>query len=291
MMEEPPLVSVLVPLRNSTRTLAYALASIAAQDYPNVEIIVSDNCSSDDTASLARAFVAQDPRRRFIQQKTPLPVFEHFSRIIPTAAGKYIVFCADDDSRADNYLSALVETLEATPRAILAYGKTFVFASDPKTAIEKPHRFDTMDRGRLGRVCLGAGNRCYHFYGLWRGDVLRALPLITCLHWPDMPIMLSAAAIGPFIKTDATSFLYREIPKTSSTRLQEQSMISGASLLRQEWSLISAVTRALYPLGGLTSVIFALAVLCQAEFRYILYPLTPPLARRLWARFVRGRTA
>jgi glycosyltransferase involved in cell wall biosynthesis len=284
-----PLVSVLVPLRNSAKTFDYALASVAAQDYENIEVLLSDNCSSDDTPVLAHAFAVLDPRRRFVRQDAPLAVFDHFSRLVALSRGKYIVFCADDDYRDSNYISVLVAALESRPEAVLAFGKTFIFGEDRNIFVEKEHHFETVGRRPLSRILYGTRHRCYHFYGLWRGDCLRALPMLNCLHWPDMPLMLSAAVHGVFVKSDATGFYYREVPKTMAVRLKEQSLAPGASLLRREWSLASAVARSLYPLGGAPAVCVALISLGWRELVATLYPLTPSFARRFWSRHVRGR--
>ena len=63
-----PLVSIGIPTYNRANgTLSLAIDSACNQDYPNLEIIVSDNCSPDDTAAIVNAF--NDERIRYIRQK------------------------------------------------------------------------------------------------------------------------------------------------------------------------------------------------------------------------------
>lgn len=58
-----PLVSVLLPVRNGEAELARALTSLLSQDYPNIEIIVVDDCSTDGTARIAEWFQHHYPDR------------------------------------------------------------------------------------------------------------------------------------------------------------------------------------------------------------------------------------
>ena len=60
-----PLVSIGMPTYNRADLFREALALARAQDYPNLEIIVSDNHSTDDTERVAREVVAVDPRVRY----------------------------------------------------------------------------------------------------------------------------------------------------------------------------------------------------------------------------------
>ncbi len=54
-----PLVTVCVPVRNGSQTIRRTLDSILAQDYPNYEVIVSDNCSTDDTAQIVQEYAGR----------------------------------------------------------------------------------------------------------------------------------------------------------------------------------------------------------------------------------------
>ena len=61
-MEDPPLVTAIIPAKDEEGTLAECLASVCAQSYPNLEIIVVDDRSTDRTGAIAREFAAADPR-------------------------------------------------------------------------------------------------------------------------------------------------------------------------------------------------------------------------------------
>ena len=63
-----PLVSVVVPAFNAERTLGETLGSIAAQDYPDLEILIVDDGSTDSTAEIASRFCADEPRARLLRK-------------------------------------------------------------------------------------------------------------------------------------------------------------------------------------------------------------------------------
>ena len=68
----PPLVSVIVPARNEAHNIARCVSSILSTTYPNLELIVVDDSSTDETAAIARDAAAGDPRARVITSP-PLP--------------------------------------------------------------------------------------------------------------------------------------------------------------------------------------------------------------------------
>jgi len=71
-LEDPPLVSVIVPARNEAKNIGPCVTSILATTYPNLELIVVDDSSTDGTPQIARDAAQRDPRARFITAP-PLP--------------------------------------------------------------------------------------------------------------------------------------------------------------------------------------------------------------------------
>jgi chlorobactene glucosyltransferase len=69
---DPPFVSVIVPARNESRNIARCLSSILSSTYPNLEVIVVDDASTDGTGDIARKLSTRDPRARVVVNP-PLP--------------------------------------------------------------------------------------------------------------------------------------------------------------------------------------------------------------------------
>lgn len=90
-----PRVSVCIPAYQAARYLQAALDSILAQDYPDFEVVVVDNNSSDGTREILDAI--KDDRLRVVRNATTLPVMDNFNYAVAQSRGKFVkVFCADD---------------------------------------------------------------------------------------------------------------------------------------------------------------------------------------------------
>ncbi|CAD6491931.1 MAG: Glycosyl transferase family 2 [Candidatus Argoarchaeum ethanivorans] len=90
-----PLVSICIPTYNVEKTIAETLNSIIDQTYKNLEIVISENASTDNTLSLLDKF--NDPRIKIYRTSKTIIAEQNFSRCIELATGDYIaIFHADD---------------------------------------------------------------------------------------------------------------------------------------------------------------------------------------------------
>jgi glycosyltransferase involved in cell wall biosynthesis len=103
-----PLVSVVTPTHNSARWLADTLASIRGQSYPNLEIIVVDDGSSDSSTGIARKF---DAKVLVLHNSSAGEARNHG---IENSTGKYIQFLDSDDILSSNKIATQVAALERT---------------------------------------------------------------------------------------------------------------------------------------------------------------------------------
>ena len=81
-------VSICIPTYNSATTIGETLNSILSQTYQDLEILVVDNASEDNTVKVAQEFV--DPRIRIYENETNLGGEGNFNRCIALAKGEYI---------------------------------------------------------------------------------------------------------------------------------------------------------------------------------------------------------
>lgn len=109
-----PLVTVGVLVYKRLEYVAQAIRSVAAQDYPNIELIVSDNGpNGEQVAAIARA---NYPRPFvFRQNPTSVSIVDHFNQVVDAASGHYYVLLCDDDELAPNYIGEMVQLLEEHP--------------------------------------------------------------------------------------------------------------------------------------------------------------------------------
>lgn len=118
-----PLVSVGVPTFNRAATIERALVSVLAQDYPNIEVVVSDNASSDATEAVCRRLARGDPRVRYLRQTANRGPTENFMEVLRQARGEYFMWLGDDDwLPGHSYISTCTAFLISHPDHALACG-------------------------------------------------------------------------------------------------------------------------------------------------------------------------
>lgn len=110
-----PLVSICVPTWNRAPFLKVTLESVLAQDYPRFEVVVSDNCSADDTERVCREFAVADPRVRYVRQSRNLGLHGNHNFLIEASRGDLLCFFHDDDLYDPRIVSEYVAFLAAHP--------------------------------------------------------------------------------------------------------------------------------------------------------------------------------
>ncbi len=94
---ERGLVSIIMPTWNSSRFVAESIDSILAQTYPNWELIITDDCSTDDTMQILREYASKDPRITVLENSRNSGPGVTRNRSLAAARGQYIAFCDSDD--------------------------------------------------------------------------------------------------------------------------------------------------------------------------------------------------
>lgn len=112
-----PLVSVLMTAFNREKFIAEAIESVLASSYENFELIVVDDCSTDNTNAVARTFQATDKRIKVFVNDQNLGDYKNRNRAASLASGKYIKYLDSDDLIYPWGLEAMVYCMEKFPEA------------------------------------------------------------------------------------------------------------------------------------------------------------------------------
>ncbi|MEQ8857289.1 MAG: glycosyltransferase family 2 protein [Pseudomonadales bacterium] len=105
-----PLVTIGIPTYNRAHgTLALALRSALHQTYPRIEVVVSDNCSTDDTPQLMAGI--DDPRFRYVRHQQNLGANGNFNACLDAARGDYFLLLHDDDLIDPDFVETCVAAI------------------------------------------------------------------------------------------------------------------------------------------------------------------------------------
>jgi glycosyltransferase domain-containing protein len=203
-MNESALVSIGIPCYNRANLIARAIESALGQDYANIEVIISDNASTDDTEEVCRAFAARDERVVYIRQETNRGASANFEEVFQQSRGEYFLWLGDDDWFDKNYVFVCVGFLEKHPDYVAAYGRALYYQGDEliwdragfslpqEQAIERVAKYyaQVEDNGL--------------FYGVFRREALQKANPIPNVMAGDWMFMAKVVFQGKVAVLDAT---------------------------------------------------------------------------------------
>lgn len=125
-----PLVSIVILSYNQIDFLKEAVFSCLEQDYPNKEIIISDNCSIDGSKEIIKNFVKQFPAVKAIFASQNTGITGNHNAALKACSGEYIAWMYADDLMLPGKITKQVERMEANPDCKICYHNLEVFDSD-----------------------------------------------------------------------------------------------------------------------------------------------------------------
>lgn len=109
-MRSEPWVSICIPAYNSEKFIEETLRSVLTQSYRNIEVVISDDCSVDNTAQIVNSF--KDGRIRFFKNEQNLGVEKNWNKTLRLASGKYCKLMGADDVLYPTFIEEQVNILE-----------------------------------------------------------------------------------------------------------------------------------------------------------------------------------
>lgn len=205
------LVTIAMPVRNGAATLRHALDSLLRQTHRDIQIVVCDNASTDETPDIVREYADRDDRVRHVRREEAVSAIQNWRIAYEQVDSRYFMWAADDDVRADDAVEVLLEALEREPAAGLAFGDVVKFR-DYARRLEQPvypYACDTRGMGVARRLFMDK-NGPFAPYGLFRTEVLTGYRWYDHTVSPDWPLFIYVLARTDIVQVDGATFYYKE---------------------------------------------------------------------------------
>lgn len=209
-----PLVSVGIPTYSRAAKLTRAIESVLAQTYRKLELVISDNASSDNTEAVCLAFREQDSRVRYLRSPYNRGPTANFNLLFGELRGDYVMLLSDDDWLDHGYIASCLAELDRRPGHVLACGIAHYLRDGVvvREGVEMQLENDSPNKRVL--TYLREVDENGVFYGLMPKAVLqRAAPLRNVLG-NDWLLAAAIAAQGK-VATVHTTSINRELDGTS----------------------------------------------------------------------------
>ena len=128
-MEEKK-ISIVLPVYNGAEYLAESIDSVISQTYANWELIIVNDCSTDDTLAIASKYASQDTRIKVLTNLQNLKLPKSLNVGFAHASGEYYTWTSDDNKYRPDALRVMMESLEKNPNAVMVYADESYIDSD-----------------------------------------------------------------------------------------------------------------------------------------------------------------
>ena len=270
-----PRVVALVPAWNASAFIAGTLDALIAQTCPSLEILISDDASPDETATICERYVARDGRFRLLRQPRNLGWVGNVNALLEQARGEYFLFAFQDDLLAPDYIVRCVSALEANPRAIMAFSD-IVLVSQDGSREEKSYAVLDGVPDRLRRAQLVArqqGSWWIPNRGVFRASAARTIGglrrHLRGEFTADWPWLLHMSLLGEFVR----------IPERLCTKIYlERSLSRGWNFGGRSWGAVTLSAMRAVSKSGI-----------PATEKFMLYATLTGLGRRRLTRAFRRK--
>jgi glycosyltransferase involved in cell wall biosynthesis len=194
-----PRVTIVIPTYNRAGPLLeQAIESVLGQDYPELDLLVLDDGSSDETPSLLERYAERHPGRFRSDRHDNIGQAKTLNRGYEMAQGELLGYLNSDDVLLPGAISKLVAAMEANPDAVLAYPAYRIIDEEGETHLTMtPPRWSVAEALRLHNCIVNVG-------AIFRREVFERIggwdpSLIYCA---DFDWCIRAGAVGPFVRVD-----------------------------------------------------------------------------------------
>lgn len=232
---ETPLVTVGIPVFNAAPQIVHTLQHVLSQTYQHLEVLVSDNFSTDGTTKVLSEVDGSDPRLRILYQSTNLGAIRNFNLLLQQASGQFFIWLAHDDIWSPDLLEKCIQVMLENSEVVICQPPALVVARTTPGQVMHVNRLRGFESRvpplrrslRVGRMLPATA-----VYGLFRTEALRRSGGMRVEPGGDLaffPLLLSGGAAA---EVPGAEFRYT-FGDTWRPSSEEVSMIMGQTFERK----------------------------------------------------------
>lgn len=201
-----PKVTALVPCYNSAEFILRTLECLAAQTWPNLEILIGDDCSNDETLEVVNRFAEGRRNVRVLERDTNLGWLRNTNDLMAQATGELMFFAFHDDLIAPSYVEKLVGALCDRPEAVLSFSDLELIELDGSGSIRIYDELTGLDNSFVRGFVMARCRRGWWIpnRGLFRATAFRRIGGIKpndCGEYSaDWTWLLHLSLLGEFVR-------------------------------------------------------------------------------------------
>jgi glycosyltransferase involved in cell wall biosynthesis len=233
---EAPTVTIGIPSYQCAAFIGEAIASVLAQDFTDLELLIVDDASTDGTVEVIAGF--DDPRIRVLHNETNIGPGRNWNRLLDEARGRYVKVMGCDDVLLPDSLGAQVAVLESDPDIVLVTGPRLLVTESGRRLMRRGNA------GFVGRVSgLVAARQMVRHGSHLVGEPVATLMRVSTAHEAghfdesepyciDMEMWFRLFELGDLYVLEQPVSKYRIVETSWSTTVAETQYDDVAELLR-----------------------------------------------------------
>lgn len=229
------LVSVGIPTRNRAPSLRRAVESVLAQDWEPLEVVISDNASTDETERLCEELARADRRVRYVRHPENVGPVANFREALHHARGELFMWLADDDWIDRSYVSACANALFTDAESVLVCGRAHYYRGGEFAFAERPVNLLGSSGWRRVVGFYRTVTLNGPFYGVTRRAALESLPLSQF----DWLLVAALAYLGKIRTLDGVS-IHRSLEGSSQDAAALARSLGLSPRQERNWQLVVA---------------------------------------------------
>lgn len=218
-MNKEPLVSIAMCSYNGEIFIKEQLNSILDQTYKNIELIIVDDCSKDETIKIIEEYLKKDNRIKLYKNEINLGFVKNFEKAISLCTGDYIALADQDDIWKKNKLEVFVSEIKDN---MLIYSDAILIDKESKETGKQLIRPE-------GNLVSGKCNKAFIYYNCVSGNTLmfkkelvkHILPIPEKITFHDIWIAFIASTIGEITFTKESYTYYRRYSEQVTRNVQK----------------------------------------------------------------------